>query len=568
MASTSFGGDVFTFNVNYTYSDGVFKITGVKSTASSGGYASWDLTPGFYFYIVEGTSSVPSSYQTTGPSTHNIENWVKDHNGVYMLYEGDSPSSLLSNTRGGTVTWASSKYSSLKLTTSAANVTLGTIIRNTSGTLNGHAYGSSTLSLYVPPSNITITSSEVTSTSFKISASWTGGNNADGRAYITANGQTKLIDNDPVTFSGLTPNTVYSVVGKLSEKNHTSTTYDTHTISVLTNIVAPSSWTTATSTTNAITVAATSSNGGKFKYQFRIQKNGTWSGWQDSGSFTGLSANTNYPLEARCVNTDNTSIVSSSLSGSLWTHPVVNTPVLSLPSGKEHNTINVSVSASVASSHDQFAYKIDSGSWSGYTSNTHSFTGLGGNTTHTIHVKMKNTSSGYESAEKSASITTWHNPLTNLQINLTNRWFWYLSVNCSYTYTGTITKYEFAIGSDQTLQNKGTTNSHSRGTTDPANTSKLNYNTSYDCQVKVTDNHGRTYGVSGTTHTFTNAKKSFKTLDERPLYVNGTLREVKLIKPDGSVSYITPNLLSIVQENGTVVNMNKIINNDNRTQYQ
>ena len=56
-------------------------------------------------------------------------------------------------------------------------------------------------------------------------------------------------------------------------------------------------------------------------------------------------------------------------------------------------------------------------------------------------------------------------------------------------------------------------------------------------------------------------------MDERPLYVNGELREVKVIKSDGSMEYITPNLLTVVQENGSTINMNKIINNDNRTSY-
>ena len=51
------------------------------------------------------------------------------------------------------------------------------------------------------------------------------------------------------------------------------------------------------------------------------------------------------------------------------------------------------------------------------------------------------------------------------------------------------------------------------------------------------------------------------------LYVNGTLREVKVIKPDNSVIYITPNLLTVVKPDGSTVNMNKIINNDDRTSY-
>ena len=56
-------------------------------------------------------------------------------------------------------------------------------------------------------------------------------------------------------------------------------------------------------------------------------------------------------------------------------------------------------------------------------------------------------------------------------------------------------------------------------------------------------------------------------MDERPLYINGQLRETKLIRPDGSVIYVTPNLLSAITSDNKVVNMNKIINNDDRLTF-
>ncbi len=242
-----------------------------------------------------------------------------------------------------------------------------------------------------------------------------------------------------------------------------------------------------------------------------------------------------------------------------WTHPIINTPSLTRRSGSEHNTIDVSVSASVASNYDQFAYKLGNGSWTNWTTDkTHSFDSLSENTTYTVYVKMKNTSSGYESAEKSASITTWYNPISNLSVVLVNRWYWYLAIKASYKYNGSITKFEFAIDDKQAWQNKGTTNSYSRGSTTPGANGNLKYNTLYGCWAKLTDNHGRT----------AEAHVYYSTLDERPLYVGNELREVKLIQPDGTVKYITPNLLSVVQPNGTVVNMNKIINNDSRTEYK
>lgn len=418
---------------------------------------------------------------------------------------------------------------------------------------------------YKAPSGFSISVDSNTSTSVKVKASWTNGTKSATSTISIGNKSVNISNGGTGEITGLTPNTSYSISGSLTD----GTTTLTASTTVLTDIVSPSSWTTATSNTNSITVAATSSNGGNFKYQYRIQKNGSWSSWQDSGTFGSLSSNTNYPLQARCINTDNSN-TSGTLDGSMWTYPVINTPSLSLKSGSEHNTINVSVSASVASNYDQFAYKLGNGSWSSYTtSKSHSFGSLSGNTKYTIYVKMKNTSSSYESAEASASITTWYNPLTGLTVNLVNRWFWYLQINCSYTYSGTITKYEFAIGDDQAWQIKSG-NSYSRGSINPGASGNLAYNTDYGCWVKLTDNYGRTYSYTGqgTTYEFANARKVFKTLDERPLYVNGALREVKVIKPDGSVHYITPNLLTVVKPDGSTTNMNKIINNDNRTSYQ
>lgn len=419
---------------------------------------------------------------------------------------------------------------------------------------------------YTAPSEFNIIITNKNTTSATVKATWVEGTE-DSIATITINGKTGIVTSSggTTTISGLTPNTSYIVSGSLSD----GTTTLSASISTLTNIAIPSDWTKITSNTGSITIIATSSNGGNFKYQYRIKIGSSWTdNWQDSGIFSSLSSNTNYLVEARCVNTDNTSIVSGSLSGSVWTYPVINNPIVTLKSGSEHNTINVSVSASVsAGSYDQFTYAIDNNSWLPYDiDKTHSFTGLSGNTSYKIWVKMKNTNSGFESDSKFINITTWHNPLTALKVNLVNRWFWYLAINCSYTYTGTISKYEFAIGNEKWIDTKKE-NFYAKGTTSPTGLEKLNYNTEYNCWVRVTDNHGRTYGFSDTTYTFTNAKLPFKTLDERVIYINDKLSEVKVIKPDNSMIYITPNLLTVIKPNNQSVNMNKIINNDDRETF-
>lgn len=250
-----------------------------------------------------------------------------------------------------------------------------------------------------------------------------------------------------------------------------------------------------------------------------------------------------------------------------WTHPYIENPTLSLVEGNEHSQIKVVANNNYKSNYDQYSFKLDDGNWTEWqTSMEYIFTrenypSITGNSTHTIYTKMKNNTSGFESVNQtSANITTWYDPIYSLVVNLVNRWFWYLETKCTVDYQGgvsNIKKYEFDIG-NQGYQDKSTTNLHSRGSTSPTGTGKLNYNTDYLCKVRVTDNHGRTKEASAT----------FKTLDERPLYVNGQLREVKVIKPDGSISYVTPNLLSVIASNGKLTNMNKIINNDDRTEFK
>lgn len=555
---------IFKYYVSYTLTtspgSATLKITGVRVTALSSGWGTWDLTPSLYFYLIPNRDAGrPQDMQNQG-TEDNIKDYITGKGGVYNLHTTNKPN--YPNSKGGTTNWAKSYYSLSKKFTSTNEttipVTVGIVVRNTSGDLDGVYTFNKVINVtvptaYTPPSGLSLSISETTTTSFKVTARWTGGEGeTDGACRVTVNGTSKIIDDDPVVFTGLTPNVSYTVSGELyDKKNSPSTVRDTASASAHTTIATPTGWTGTGSNTNSIWASGTSSNGGSFYYQYRINSGS----WQNSGTFGGLSSNTRYSIQVRAVSNTGGG-TSGALDGALWTYPVIGGLNVSLVSGKEHDAISATSYAQVSSGNDSFQFRLNS-SYTGWQTTGQTWSGLSGHTTYTIGVTVRNNTSGYQSAEVTKQITTWYDPLTNLRVNLVNRWFWYLLINSSYSYGGSISKFEFDIGG-QGYQNKGTSNSHSRGTTSPTGSPKLAYNTNYTCKVRVTDNHGRQYTASAT----------YKTLDERPLYVNGVLREVKLIKSDGSVHYVTPNLLSVVQSNGTVTNMNKIINNDNRTEYR
>ena len=308
-----------------------------------------------------------------------------------------------------------------------------------------------------------------------------------------------------------------------------------------------------------------------------------------SGNYV-IKPNTNYNLYL-WVHDGQSQVFASGYQGkSVWTLPEISDVEINLKPGSEHNTIQVKVKPTVSqSSGDEFSYALNDDKWGDWTSSTtHEFIDLKPHTEYQVWVKMRHAyvengktqyseSAAWNAKDENKLITTWYSPLTDLRVILANSWYWYLELSSSFEYDGGpsgIAKYEYHIGDDEDYKAYNyASESHKRGSTSPTGSNKLDYNTNYNCYVKITDTYGRTYSSESEPdnplhRTFKNAKKVFKTLDERPLYVDGKLREVKVIKPDGSLNYVTPNLLSVIQEDGTVININKVINDDIRTEFK
>lgn len=434
---------------------------------------------------------------------------------------------------------------------------------------------------YSPPSGLKLSVNSKTTSSVKIDVTWTkGANTSNERVVLSINDsnntkKTVKTRGSTVTFTNLKGNVMYTVKGYLYD--NTSGSKDNDTVYPITKINAPNKII-STSYTNSIKVRATSYNGPSrdlgYQYQYKLKSETTWSSWTKtipsgtSYTISNLTSNTQYNIRARAVRSEESPLTSSTYTVTTWTSPVAKLS-LELLKGSEHNTIVATAGAVGSNQFAKYIFRIDS---NGFDDNDYNkdipnpmkFTNLPGHTTHTIAVKMKNTVSGLESAEVSGTIETWYDPIYSLSVDLVNNWYWFLSIKALFNYQGgpeNIKSYEFGIFKDQNnnvLTNTGKTNSYSKGSTTPGQPDNLDYNTNYNCIIRLTDNHDRTYTVN----------RVFKTLDARPLYLNGKLQELRLIKPGNITDFITPNLLNVNLPNGKSINMNLMINGDPRTEYE
>lgn len=576
--TTTFSGNAFKFDVSYEYTSTSFKITSVKTTALISGWGDWELQPSLFLYVVQGSNPVPRSYQSYDAAGTKLKEFVSANSGVWQLaYNGNNPGAYLPNTAGTSVAWNASDYSNLTLTLSgsSATLTIGAFIANTTGTLNNAAYGHSTVSftLYSASSAYELVVANVDINNISVKHSWTNGSIA-GSNYkersITIKAQdgsytetkSDVASGTTMRFTGLIPNKTYVITGVAND----GTTTLTSTLTKDTNLAQPTGITIAEQNANSLKIKAESINDtANLKYEYILtDPSGKVTTVTDiipgsNANITNLISNTDYNLQITAYNPV-TNRRSQTKFMNIWTKPLVTTNglVLTLPVNYEHDRITATVVLENSSPYDQYTFKLESNNYNGYRdSNTFTYIGLDENVIYPISVMVKNTESGLISDPVTKNITTWYDPVTDLAVVLNKKWYWYLDISSSYKYNGTITKYEFSIGKES-YQDRGLVNSYSKGTVIGGKANNLDYNADYLCKVRITDNHGRTYEAS----------KTIRTLDERPLYINGRLREVRLIRPDGTIIYLTPNLISVINSDNKITNMNKVINNDDRTKFE
>lgn len=464
--------------------------------------------------------------------------------GQYQSFSGSLPSVSITKTYRKTNA-TQNKTIKFRVDGSATHYTnmLGCPERSVSFTIpSGHIH----------PKGLKVASLISTTTSISTEADWTPGKGADAKVDVNLDGaNTKTIDGaEAVSWSGLTPNKQYTLnyelwdvpTGGGAHRNLEKTSR-----SIWTKLKPPV-WGSISSTTNSVSLSVSANGNSTTNLQYEYSKDNR--SWGTSSTFSGLDDNTEYTFYARCKNTS-TKEISGSISTTYWTHPILDDIAISLVPTEEHSSFTVTAKTYTNSDLMNYKYKentIDSTEYeTAATSATwRSSDGVRENTTYTVRVRSKNRKSGFESATRSVSITTWHNPLSGFSVQVTNRWYYELSAKCSFSYSGTVTIY-MAIGDDQNWIDKG----HSSGVVHIRN--GLSPNTLYNIWAYIQDEHGRIYGNKSEKIT------TAYTLDDRSIYANG---ELKHLYSNGALQ--TPDKVYVIQGDGTKICMNKIINNDPR----
>ncbi len=408
---------------------------------------------------------------------------------------------------------------------------------------------------YTNPSGLSFNVVSHSYDNITVQANWSPGTR-QGEVVTSLNGVTKLINarNGRATFTGLKGNTDYTIYSRLRTSQYTDGNYGSIT-RYQTTALSAISYGEISTTDNSITIRINHNNTNKnLRYEYGL--NGTT--WYQSNSTTwtgsGCNPDTQYRLYAKIIRTTDNATKEIS-NGYHYTNPKLSDVRLALPSGAEHREIDCTAVSAGGVGNLQCRFKLDSHSYNGWVNGkTWTFSsGVLPNRTHRVYVEPYSNSSKKYGNAISKTITTWHTPLSGLTVNLLNRWYWCMEIGSSYNYSGSIREFKFSINSNS-LTSTGTTNRYGKGSL--ADDGILQDKTNYTCRVEVTDNHGRK----------TSASANYRTLDANSLFLDGVGKEISIITPGGE-KVVTPNEVYLIEPDGTTTNMNKIINNDDRTEY-
>ena len=301
----------------------------------------------------------------------------------------------------------------------------------------------------------------------------------------------KFIETDKpsYTFSNLDDNATYKVYSYGIDKNKIKTNiYETEITTNAYNNPKVNSIT-HTSTLNSITISVSASKGDNeiVKYFFSKDNGETYEeSTTNSFVFSSLTDTTEYKIKVKVQ--DSYGRYSTEYYEAISTETYILPSVTSVTPSTKYNQISVSVVGAKGTNNvAKYYYSIDGGTYVESANATYTFTGLSEKTTHTIKVKVADTS-GRMSNEYSLSATTDEYKVPTITSVTTTSTSSSITINITgQNGDGTINKYYYS---------KDNGSNYVESTSSNYTFSDLTSNTTFYIKVYVKDSNGRVSSVS------------------------------------------------------------------------
>ena len=341
-----------------------------------------------------------------------------------------------------------------------------------------------------PPTGLQ--TSEVSDTSVKLT--WTASTTTVSSYEVSTDGNTWVDSGSDLehTFSGLDPETRYSLRARAKSGNSTSCANAAPLVTTLPSAPsAPTGLSTSGISQTAITLGWTKAAGAT-AYKVRKDSSDSWTTLDDvaSHTFTGLTANTQYTLEVIASNSGGDSAAATESASTLPNAPDAPTSLTTSGISQTAITLNWTKAAGATA----YKVQVDSGAVTPLGDvATHTFSGLTADTSYTLKVIASN--AGGDSSEVSVSESTLPNaPAAPTSLSVDN--ITQTAARLNWTKSSGATSYEVNGGALSQWTDVGDVATYTFGS--------LTANTTYNLRVRAVNRAGNSGAAAFSASTLPN----------------------------------------------------------------